>query len=183
VPNNVLKLAGIFGLVFISSLVSSAVICAQAKAADTSLSPYAGTWILNYDKSVNPAPFKGITWEIRLANQNQIIIRKNYPQAAGRQQIELILNVDGSGETNIIPDERKQGGVEVRSRTQWKKDKMIRTYKSPALDMNAEMIVTEIIYLSKDEKRLFLSSSSEQSPMSTISVVALSSKLVFDRKN
>ena len=144
----------------------------------------AGTWALNPRESSsggNPAKdFKNYILTISVASE-EIRMKKSYDFRGQHIEYELVLYADKRGETNRFPNLAENKIEKRKSKTQWKKGKLVSrfTYDIGIGRFTAD--VTEEYRLSKAGDKLFVDTFQENSQF-PLPREALRSRRVYDRR-
>ena len=143
---------------------------------------FAGTWTFDPKDSSDSLLRKNSLLVITV-NDTQFKLAKNYLLKEGPRSYELTLFDDGRGESNTVPTPEATRAAQVNSKTNWKKDKLVRKYVTTTHPAIFLIRVTEEYRLSRDGKKLFIETKLVSDfPLSTVGS-ALPHRLVFDRKD
>jgi len=130
--------------------------CAAIYAQDmkgTSLPDLSGTWILVNRESDYGKEYKKYLLAISI-DGNEVTIRKMYEFGGRENDYTNIIYADKRGELNYKPRTGPDAASKIKSRTFWRKDRLVRTFVYNSGIGQIDISVREEYRLSKDRSRL-----------------------------
>lgn len=107
-----------------------AVSCVSSQAPSANHSLFVGTWTLNHKKSSELRLPDSADWTIEISSlelQLSKVINENKKSRA----YSMTFYTDGRGETNTVPMVNRAVLTNIRSRTKWNKNVLVRSLDAP----------------------------------------------------